>query len=282
MPSVTPVHLYVDAATLTRVRDGRSCQVRVDADFVPCQIGDTLSAVAESVEPLLVNVDAIEEADRGLFPRPGRTLTISAKAALGPGATPFENNGDWTPIDQACRDVSPDGNHECTRPKSHKQAEHHGVDPMFGNKRARWGQGVDPEPCRGCGSLDDGHEAGCATARIERLYQERNHYRDLAMGRAAPSSGVTPPPITHVAVRVNGQVWSLPKPFRHHHIIRMIADLTGATHIDCSESRGDQGFLDASGRYLPRKEALPVALANKQVKNENDIRAERLFSEDVW
>jgi hypothetical protein len=89
-------------------------------------------------------------------------------------------------------------------------------------------------------------------------------------------------PITHVAVRVDGVVWSLPKPFRHHHIIRVIADLTGATHIDCSESRGDQGFLDANGQYLDRKHALARALTLKQVLNEDDIRCGMLFSEDLW
>jgi hypothetical protein len=90
------------------------------------------------------------------------------------------------------------------------------------------------------------------------------------------------PPITHVAVRFNEQVWSLPKPFRHQNIIRTIADLTGETSIDCNEDRGDQGFLDATGRYLTRKQALVSALLNKQVKDENDIRCGMLFSEDVW
>jgi hypothetical protein len=88
--------------------------------------------------------------------------------------------------------------------------------------------------------------------------------------------------ITHVAVIYEGQVWSLPEPFRHHDIIRTIANLTGATSIDCDESKGCQGFLDASGRYLSRVQALPVALACKQVKDENDICHGMLFSEDLW
>lgn len=89
-------------------------------------------------------------------------------------------------------------------------------------------------------------------------------------------------PITHVAVRFKGQVWSLPKPFRHHNIIRVIADLTGETVIDCNETEGHQGFLDSSGRYLTRKQALINALLHKQVKDENDIRHGMLFSEDLW
>jgi len=89
-------------------------------------------------------------------------------------------------------------------------------------------------------------------------------------------------PITHVAIRVDGVVWSLPKPFRHHNIIRLVCDLTGTKFVDCSESRGDQGFLDANGVYLDRKAALARALALKQVKDEDDIRAGMLFSEDLW
>lgn len=88
------------------------------------------------------------------------------------------------------------------------------------------------------------------------------------------------PPITHVAIRFGGKIWSLPKPNRHHHVIRLICDQTGATHVD---SHGDdQGFLDASGRYLRRRQALISALANGQVKDPRDIRCNMLFSEDVW
>lgn len=87
-------------------------------------------------------------------------------------------------------------------------------------------------------------------------------------------------PITHVAIRYKGRVWSLPRPNRHHNVIRKIADETGDTHID---SRGDdQGFLDADGRYLTRRQALVSALCNKQVLDENDIRGGQLYSEDLW
>jgi hypothetical protein len=112
--------------------------------------------------------------------------------------------------------------------------------------------------------------------------EEREACERVCRERETAPTPSAAPPITHVAVRVDGQVWSLPRPFRHHHIIRTIARLTGAKFVDCSESRGDQGFLDATGRYLTRKEALPIALANKQVIDENDIRCEMLFSEDVW
>lgn len=88
-------------------------------------------------------------------------------------------------------------------------------------------------------------------------------------------------PITHVAIRFRGVIYSLPAPNRHHHVIWMIARQLGISHVD--EIGGDsQGFLDASGKYLNRVQALEVALHNKQVKDPNGIIAGQLFSEDVW
>jgi hypothetical protein len=88
------------------------------------------------------------------------------------------------------------------------------------------------------------------------------------------------PRITHVAIRFEGKVWSLPAPNRHHHVIRHIAEETGARYVDAHDE--DQGFLDESGRYLNRKQALVSALLNEQVKDPSKIRLNMLFSEDVW
>ncbi len=88
------------------------------------------------------------------------------------------------------------------------------------------------------------------------------------------------PPITHVAIRFRGRTWSLPPPNRHHHVVRFVADETGEKFIDCRND--DQGFLDASGRYLTREQALVSALLNKQVLDESTIRLGLLFSEDLW
>jgi hypothetical protein len=87
-------------------------------------------------------------------------------------------------------------------------------------------------------------------------------------------------PITHVAIRFGGKTWSLPKPNRHHHVIRKICEETNASHVDAHDD--DQGFLDESGRYLNRRQALVSALVNNQVKDPTQIRLEMLFSEDVW
>lgn len=97
--------------------------------------------------------------------------------------------------------------------------------------------------------------------------------------------------ITHVALKFQGKVWSLPCPYRHHHIIEMIAWLDSSvptarsgdpvTYIDAHGE--DQGFLDDSGKYLTRKEALVVATENNQLK-EDTMGPElgELYSEDVW
>lgn len=85
--------------------------------------------------------------------------------------------------------------------------------------------------------------------------------------------------ITHVAIRLrNGLLLLMPKPSRHHHII-------SAWHTTTSQSfpeDGEQGFFDNQGRFLNRKQALHVALTAGQVKKPEEIRAGRLFSEDLW
>lgn len=86
------------------------------------------------------------------------------------------------------------------------------------------------------------------------------------------------PRVTHVAIRFRDVVYSLPAPNRHHHVISLILQETDVDHVYGEE----QGFLDESGRFLSRKQALISALANGQVKDPSTVRAERLCSEDVW
>jgi hypothetical protein len=88
------------------------------------------------------------------------------------------------------------------------------------------------------------------------------------------------PKITHVAIRFNGQIYSLPKPNRHHHVIRHIVDTTGVSCVDARDE--DQGFLDESGRYLNRKQALYSAMKNNQFRPDILIHFNELCSENVW
>lgn len=88
------------------------------------------------------------------------------------------------------------------------------------------------------------------------------------------------PKITHVAIRYKDVIYKLPCPNRHHHVIALIVKLTGTKYIDPDDD--DQGFIDEQGNYLTRQQALVSALCNNQVLNKNNIRAEQLFSEDLW
>jgi hypothetical protein len=86
--------------------------------------------------------------------------------------------------------------------------------------------------------------------------------------------------ITHVAIRFQGKTYSLPTPpNRHHHVVRLIVQETGADCVDVPED--DQGFLDAGGAYLRRRQALVNARMHGQLKPDAVPRAGRLFSEDL-
>lgn len=83
--------------------------------------------------------------------------------------------------------------------------------------------------------------------------------------------------ITHVAIKqVDGRVFSLPRPYRHHHVIKVMVDV-------CSEEPpiiGEQGFLDSTGAFLNRIEAAEVAFCHGQYEELDS--PPRLFSEDLW
>lgn len=88
------------------------------------------------------------------------------------------------------------------------------------------------------------------------------------------------PRITHVAIRFQGKVYALPAPNRHHHVIAHICQEAGVSFVD---SHGeDQGFLDESGRYLTRKQALISAQVNGQMREDRPVWHNELYSENVW
>lgn len=89
------------------------------------------------------------------------------------------------------------------------------------------------------------------------------------------------PLITHVAIRFDRAIYSLPKPNHHSDVIRYIRENTGANYVGCRPGN-EQGFLDGLGKFLDRKQALVRALFNGQVKDPLNIRHGILFSEDIW
>jgi len=100
------------------------------------------------------------------------------------------------------------------------------------------------------------------------------------------------PKITHVAIRFQDRIWSLPRPYRHHHVLLTISWLveefgqyTKETFEritrDNEDPTDDQGFLDESGKYLTRGQAEVNAFENDQVKN-GALIGGPLTSEDLW
>lgn len=88
------------------------------------------------------------------------------------------------------------------------------------------------------------------------------------------------PRITHVAIRVGDAIYALPAPNRHHHIIRWMVDEKG---FDTVEAHGDdQGFVDADGHYLTRKQALVSAQLNDQMRVDQPVWHGELYSENLW
>lgn len=80
-------------------------------------------------------------------------------------------------------------------------------------------------------------------------------------------------------VDINGKMWTLPPPKRHHDIIRLMRE----SGYDGPVSGEDQqGFLLNNGKFCRRKPALGVADKAGQLKDGKCIHPTLLFSEDMW
>lgn len=78
---------------------------------------------------------------------------------------------------------------------------------------------------------------------------------------------------------IDGKLWTLPSPNRHHDIISFMrqSGYTGPVN-----KPDQQGFLLSNGIFCRRKPALKVAKEANQLKNGKSISSSMLFSEDVW
>lgn len=83
--------------------------------------------------------------------------------------------------------------------------------------------------------------------------------------------------ITNAAIIWRGQVIALPRPARHHTIMKAIAD---TIPTDEWPVQGEQGFMTSGGRFVGREAAATIALAACQCSQL--IAGPRLFSEDLW
>ncbi len=84
--------------------------------------------------------------------------------------------------------------------------------------------------------------------------------------------------IIGVAIRHNRMVVGLPKPKRHHDVIRHMVNELGITP-PINGSRFNQGFYTASGLFLNRMQAYAWVRKNGQCDNP---KSKILTSEDLW
>lgn len=82
--------------------------------------------------------------------------------------------------------------------------------------------------------------------------------------------------IEGVGIVVEGKLYTLPRPNRHHHVIHLIYQETGE-QVDTDS----QGFVTSSGRYVEREEALEIARNAGQLLPCH-FHKTQLFSESVW
>ena len=110
--------------------------------------------------------------------------------------------------------------------------------------------------------------------------------------------------IERAAIRLGGvdsdNVWSAPRPCRHHHVIWLYTYGTVDQPTEHSieirrtleRADVDQGFKTSTGRFVDRIEAKLIAVAAGQYRNSESSHAknctglgyqgDELFSEDVW
>lgn len=86
--------------------------------------------------------------------------------------------------------------------------------------------------------------------------------------------------ITHVAIRFQDKIYSLPPPNRHHNVIWLIARETGVKTVNARDD--DQGFLIDGETFVRRRPALLIAKENDQLLPGRSGTYGRLYSEDVW
>lgn len=85
--------------------------------------------------------------------------------------------------------------------------------------------------------------------------------------------------IVAVAINRAGEIWTLPKPARHHHVIKAMNDVHPAKGR-LLVAEGVQGFLTSAGRFVDRPEAAQIARQAGQIATL--IAPPNLYSEDLW
>ena len=85
--------------------------------------------------------------------------------------------------------------------------------------------------------------------------------------------------IDAAAIRdIDGNVWSLPQPARHHDVIRLMRESGYAGPVS---GQDQQGFVLSDGRFCRRKAALSVAKRAGQLKG-GKVIGSQVTTEDLW
>lgn len=88
--------------------------------------------------------------------------------------------------------------------------------------------------------------------------------------------------ITTAAIRVGAEIWTLPRPARHHVLIAA----WGWAHYGASPGRidlADQGFMTSAGRFVGRSEAAKIARdADQLLDRYKGVTVTSLTTEYLW
>lgn len=92
-------------------------------------------------------------------------------------------------------------------------------------------------------------------------------------------------PIKQAAILRDGEIWTLPRPARHHNILWAMYDVDNNTNPSerptIIPARGTQGFVTEDGTFLGRVQAAQQAKVCGQLKKELHAPP-NLYSEDLW
>lgn len=80
------------------------------------------------------------------------------------------------------------------------------------------------------------------------------------------------------AILVDGEVWTLPRPVRHCHLIEVWSNSHWQNGKPGRIGEHIQGFVDDKGNFIDRQTAAEIAFACGQI----DKPKKTLFSEDLW
>lgn len=81
------------------------------------------------------------------------------------------------------------------------------------------------------------------------------------------------------AIQFNGEIFSAPRPGRHHTVFKIIFSEPENTFIK-AQANEIQGFLTSLGRFVDRIEGAEIALKSGQITKLS--WPPNLYSEDLW